>query len=329
MLLRSRTILLAAVLMAGWTSHAKPVHAARLYWSGNTIGQMDLDGGNAKTLVSQAGLQLAIDHQGGKMFWASGGTSAGDHIFRANLDGTGVESIKEAYFVAGGVAVDPRHRVLYWAGSVDGPHNERSGIHALRLGDLSSEYLFESRITDAPLYLNRAGDEMYVIDTDDAVLSHHAIDGRQLPHSASATGFAIGPGETHIYWTDTNALMRSKPDGSDETRVGTFPFDYIPAIAIDPASERLFFSHWDAIYRANLDLTGIEEIHHGAYASSLMIVPEPGTIVLALVGLWGHVCAGRGRMATRKKRTVSVGEDSRPEAAGRTPLAKIFFTGVR
>ncbi len=309
MLLRSRTILLFALLVANAQWHAKPLSAAKLYWSGDTIGEIDLNGGNAKTLVSQPGLQLAIDHQGGKMFWASGGTSAGNHIYRANLNGTGVESIKQAYYVAGGVVVDPVLRVLYWAGSVDDPANERPGIHALRLGDLSSEFLFEARITDAPLYLNRAGDEMYVIDTDDAVLSHHAIDGTQLPTSASATGFAIGPGETHIYWTDTNALMRSKPDGSDETRVGTFPFDYIPAIAIDPESEKLYFSHWDTIYRANLDLSGVEEIHRGAYASSLMIVPEPGAVMLAevgmaVVGLWGLGCSGRGRMGPRRSASI-------------------------
>jgi hypothetical protein len=292
-MLRTRpTFLLLALVVAAWGAAGQSSLAAKLYWAGQSIGRMDLDGSNAQTLVPSAdALQLAIDTPRGKMYWASGGSSAGDHLFRANLDGSGVETIGSFYTVQGGVAVDSARNLLYWGGAMGGPPGEFElyGVNAVDLSDLSSSYLFEAGVTRATFHLNRAGDLLHIVDTDDAVLGHHTLDGARLPLSASAIGFAIGPGETHIYWSDSGALTRANPNGTDATQVGALPYHYVQAMTIDPESEKLYFGIGDVIYRANLDATGIEEVYRGVYAESLMIVPEPGALVLGMIGIAGAI----------------------------------------
>lgn len=86
--------------------------AEKLYYfdSGHLI-RTELDGSDEHSLLEATGGPLAIDHDGGKIYWRKGPT----HIRRVNLDGTGGEDIVD---VLNGniatVALDSVGKKVYW-----------------------------------------------------------------------------------------------------------------------------------------------------------------------------------------------------------------------
>ena len=70
-------------------------------------------------LISHSGriTEIAIDQQGRKLYWVDAGTNA---IKRANLDGSGSETIVSDVPGIGDLAVDEQDRRIVWVSYVDG-----------------------------------------------------------------------------------------------------------------------------------------------------------------------------------------------------------------
>ena len=93
------------------------VHGSKLYWTDALLGtdnisRADLDGSNVENdvIASLNGPRyLAIDHSAGKLYWASDGDNS---IKRANLDGTGLETIVSGTSDPIGISLDYNQNTL-------------------------------------------------------------------------------------------------------------------------------------------------------------------------------------------------------------------------
>ena len=94
-----------------------------MYWiAGNTIYYRPTGGGKEIFKRPQSGTLtggLAVDMEGGKVYWTEETGESGGTINSANLDGTGVMEIMEITAVPMGIAVDTEGSKLYWTNSRD------------------------------------------------------------------------------------------------------------------------------------------------------------------------------------------------------------------
>jgi hypothetical protein len=109
------------------------VESAHIYWTNmgvpnlndGSIERADLDGRNRKTIVPEGSTftpkQLHLDKKNGKLYWAD---REGMRAMRCNLDGSKIETLiesghgdpdrKDATKWCVGIAVDPKHKQIYW-----------------------------------------------------------------------------------------------------------------------------------------------------------------------------------------------------------------------
>lgn len=86
------------------------------YFSSGRLIRTELDGSDEHALLKARGGRVAIDHDGGKIYWINGVS----HLRRANLDGSGSEDVVE---VLGrnihGMGLDTVGKQLYWVMNQD------------------------------------------------------------------------------------------------------------------------------------------------------------------------------------------------------------------
>lgn len=101
--------------LGGVVSVDLDVAAGKLYWvsAWGYIGRSDLDGSNPETLITglSAPQDLELDVANGKMYFGDLGSS---ELKRANLDGTGIETLV-VNVDAASVEIDPVALKVYWA----------------------------------------------------------------------------------------------------------------------------------------------------------------------------------------------------------------------
>lgn len=198
-----------------------------LYFCDQQKGQLrrcSLDGSNAVVLLTDSVYQpyyLDLDLNAGKIYWGDfdGVTSNTGSVFRANLDGSGRETVVTGNLETRGVCVDPAGGMLYWV-------NRNAGtIHRCPLSALPVN------VTSSP-----------------AVQTLYS--GLDTPH-----GLALDVRAGKIYWADTGtngfpntlgdkAVSRGDMDGSGALEVlvdlGSEPWD----VEVDPRCRN--FAEWTA-----------------------------------------------------------------------------------
>jgi hypothetical protein len=150
-----------------WPFHIElDVSNGKMYWTCfycQTIRRANLDGSNIEDLViePQIGiLGLALDVDNGKMYWAG---------HRANLDGTGVESLP---FRGRGIALDLTNETLYWARGNRIFRTDLDGAHA--------EGLVTGLVSAVDISLDVAGGQMYWVDTRTRKVQRADLDGNNV-----------------------------------------------------------------------------------------------------------------------------------------------------
>jgi sugar lactone lactonase YvrE len=130
--------------MPGGVAVDVDVEAGHLYWTNmgvpsrndGSIERVDLDGGNRKTIVSDGATftpkQLQLDKRHGKLYWCD---REGMRVMRANLDGTGIETLVQTGSTEAdrgdqtnwcvGIAIDFERNQIYW--TQKGPDNAGRG----------------------------------------------------------------------------------------------------------------------------------------------------------------------------------------------------------
>jgi hypothetical protein len=208
-----------------------------------SIERCDLDGGNRTTIVPQGVThtpkQLHLDATRGNLYWAD---REGMRMMRANLDGSGVETLVvsgdpladrgDATKWCVGIALDHAKRQIYW--TQKGPDNAGQG-RILRAGiDVSTGQTAADR-TDVEVWL----------------------DG--LPEPIDLEFDAAG---RRLYWTDrgdpprgntvNRALVDAMPDQPPEIIVHHLMEGI--GLALDVAGDRLFVTDLGgSVYAARLD----------------------------------------------------------------------------
>ncbi|MCK4391820.1 PKD domain-containing protein [Candidatus Bipolaricaulota bacterium] len=272
----------------------------------NTIYKGPRSGGEISTVVrGSAYHHLAdIDVGGGKVYWTTD-----DKVERANLDGSGRQTLHEGNNLFQGIAVDPVGGKVYWIvwpEYLGGPAQiwranlNGSGARAwaskpVATGEWTYNHYVPWLLAIDPVndrlywyekFLGSGGfpasksrpltvhDERSIHWTNlDAFTDHTAF--TDLPASRSiALDVGLPTGARNVYWTDpAGDSIRFGNAGETYQSSGLMMSADTPiALAIDANEGKIYWSSSDGIHRANLwDGSGQELIYPGVRADALAL----------------------------------------------------------
>jgi hypothetical protein len=288
--------------------------ADRLYFTdffGGAVRRMDLATRQVETVVDEitSPIRLAVDEAGGAVYWTAGGPPDTRGVYRANLDGGGVQRIAPAFGTPLGIGLDAQAGMVYW-NDFDG------GFHRVRLHDLDVETVAQigGPVQDFTLDLDSQG--AYLSEYSGSIGSFGAIQRVSLIDGAvqevvsdiqnGPVGVGLDAARGHFYYGRYNfhpdrdaSLERSDLDGGN--RVTIVPKLDVDALSLDLARGRIFFTtlrddNTGAVFVSGLDGAGMKTLLD-VYAGGVFYVPEPSAAALAVwvVGVFGiRARFGRG-----------------------------------
>jgi len=237
------------------------VEAGHIYWTNmgtspktndGFIERADLDGGNRKTIIppgiTYTPKQLHLEKQSGKLYWSD---REGMRVMRANLDGSGLETLvqtgegdadrKVETKWCVGIAVDPDRGHIYW--TQKGPDNAdvgqllRAGIEIPKGQTASTrkdiEVLYDRLPEPIDIELDRQNRLIYWTDRGDPprgnTVNRAPMDagrnGRPAPeilftHLMEGIGIALDLKGGRMFMTDlAGSIYSARLDGSRPTVV--------------------------------------------------------------------------------------------------------------
>ena len=229
------------------------VDAGHLYWTSmgmlsrndGSIERADLDGGNRKTIIPEGATftpkQLQLDKGHGRLYWCD---REGMRVMRANLDGSGIETLVQT-----GSTADDRRDLTKWCVGIALDH-ERDQIYWTQKGPDNAG---RGRIFRAGIEIPRG--ESATSRSDIEVV----YDGLPEP-----IDLEIDHAKRVLYWTDRgdpplgNTVNRAPLDpGANGRPAPEIVFRNLMegiGIALDRAGERMFMTDLaGTVYAASLD----------------------------------------------------------------------------
>ena len=207
------------------------VNTGTMFWTEQrtrgVIKTANRDGSEVMTVVSEVSgaADIALDIEGGKMYWAAFNSAFPGTVERSNLDGTGREVLVDDVN-AFGVALDHAAQKLYWT--------------EFTFGD-SPGALFRSNLDGSSIELLLQGRKPRSIALD--------VASGKMYWTSNPTQGETGPGK----------IRRANLDGSGEEDVVVLPPGF-GDIALDLDAGKMYWTHQRQIRRANLDGSEIEEL---------------------------------------------------------------------
>jgi DNA-binding beta-propeller fold protein YncE len=213
---------------------------------------------------------VAVDPNGGKMYWTDIST---DTIKRANLEGSGVESL---FTTSGpppsssplGIALDLAGGKMYW--TEDETDIESGKIRRANLdGSGAEELITTGLINPRGIALDVSGGKMYWTDSDTNKIQRASLDGSGAEELITTgliypRGIALDVSGGKMYWTDpgTDKIQRANLDGNEVEDLITTGLSNPECIALDLVAEKMYWtdSGADKIQRANLDGNEVEDL---------------------------------------------------------------------
>lgn len=216
-----------------WTPKQLKLDAkhGKLYWSdreGMRIMRANLDGSNIETLVETAQgdaarkdatnwcVGIAIDLDGGKVYWTQKGSGGNGRIFRANLEipkgetalhRTDIELLFDALPEPIDMDLDLTHRVMYWTDRGDPPNGNtvsRAAMDSVRDAPRKQEILVGGLKEGIGISLDLKGGRMYYTDLSGSVYSAR-LDGSDSKTLLTGQGSLTG-----ITWVDLGGAEAPK-----------------------------------------------------------------------------------------------------------------------
>jgi DNA-binding beta-propeller fold protein YncE len=229
----SRTADQTRIFILSLAVFALPAPSQQLFWSEAEIGGLgriarsNLDGSGVTTIFMASGIgTIAVDATGASLyFWKDS-----EAISRMNFDGTNVQQIL-ANIAPRTIALDPTRGKIYWA---DDP-------------------LFSGQIIRRASF-DGTGIETIIPEGPFCCIGGIVVDSR----------------EEKIYWTYNESdifggsVYRSNLDGSAIEGLITVGIAFPLGIAIDFATNKIYFADGNQILRANLDGTDVDTIVSGS-----------------------------------------------------------------
>ena len=256
------------------TGIGTPVIEGKMYWvdasrNGAKIQRANLDGSQVENLVT-TGLKeptdLALDLDGGKMYWADRSTGK---IQRANLDGSQIENLVTGLGNIWSLALDVAGGKMYWVDAViEEAKIQRANLDGSQVEDIITTGLRALR----SLALDVAGGKMYWADAviGGAKIQRANLDGSQVEALVISglerpSDLALDLAGGKMYWVEDsfeNKIQRANLDGSQVEELVPIESDAPSGIALDLARGKIYWTDVvkDKIQRANLDGSQIENL---------------------------------------------------------------------
>jgi hypothetical protein len=211
------------------------VVGGKMYWGeyqSGLIRRANLDGSGVEDLVTDIPVDLALDANHGKLYWAGYSVPAG--IRRANLDGSGVENLVNTTGkdVPYSLALDLKHGKVYWgtqAGLISRANLDGSGVQVL-INQGKPVYSLALDVAHGKMYWG-AGGEAFI---QRANLDGSGVEDVINIYGSNAIALDVGSGK--IYYFDFNSydIRRANLDGSGVEDI--LPDFAASSIALDLAS---------------------------------------------------------------------------------------------
>ena len=252
-----------------------------MYWvdaDAGTLHRLITDGVENILPNVQNTTSLAIDVNGGKLYWTERTSNRTGKIKRANLDGTNVRLVKNLTSVPYDIAHDAVNGKLYltnsW-GKIQRLNVDNSNFQPDLITDLD---------TPGNLVLDVPGGKVYWTETrgTSGRIRRANLDGSNVQNVATnlAEPLSLAVGNGKIYWTSARRLHRANPNGINTEILETLPIAPT-SIAFDPASNSLYLTlPTGEIHRRDLDGSGTQPIVIGLASPSNIVL---GISAMALV----------------------------------------------
>ncbi len=226
----------------------------KLYWTtADKIQRGDLDGSNIEDVVNQEAVSIALDAMNHKIYWIHSETG----IFRANLDGTNIEHLRQdkIWAISGGrIALDVAGGKMYWSNGIT------NSIYRANLDGSNPEEVLKLLVgTPLDIALDVTGGKIYWTQwRGNASISRANLDGTNVellinPGDRRSIALDIAGGK--MYWTDGfDGIGMANLDGSNITNFDTPDFT-IAGITLDLSNGRMYWVDKEGyeIRRGNLD----------------------------------------------------------------------------
>ena len=171
-----------------WTPKQLKLDAkhGKLYWSdreGMRIMRANLDGSQIETLVETAQgdearkdarnwcVGMALDVDGGKMYWSQKGSGNNGRIFRANLDGSQIETLFDNLPEPIDIDLDLGHRMMYRTDRGEPPAGNTVSRAPMDTGKGKQEILVRGLKEGIGIALDVKGGRMFYTDLGGNVYS--------------------------------------------------------------------------------------------------------------------------------------------------------------
>jgi hypothetical protein len=255
------------------------VNTGRMFWAEQrargVIKAANRDGSEVVTVVSEVSgaADIALDTEGGKMYWAAFNFASPGTVERANLDGTDREVLVDDVN-AFGVALDHAAHKLYWTEFTFS--RSPGALFRSNLDGTSIEFLLEGR-RPRSIALDAASGKMYWTsnptqgESGPSKIRRANLDGSEeedvvvLPLGFGGIALDLDAGK--MYWTHRTQIRRANLDGSETEELIEFGgLVNVASIAVDSGGGKMYWTVYDfgggpsKIQRANLDGSGIEDL---------------------------------------------------------------------
>lgn len=152
----------------------------KIYWISDTdcgprLHRANLDGTNMQNLLGpSAPRALALDLNERKIYWTNAGSRKQSRaIYRANLDGSGAETLIDSLNSPSGIAIDPKSRKMYWT---DFPES----ISRANFDDTDVEALITGLSSPFDIALDVQNGKMYWTERDSGKIRRANLDGTDI-----------------------------------------------------------------------------------------------------------------------------------------------------
>ena len=270
---------------------------SKMYWtSRDKIQRADRDGSNVEDLITFGSPRgLALDMQGGKIYWTDQGTRK---IWRAELDGSQVEGVITFGLISPvGLALDVDGGKIYWT---DSGFNkiQRANLDGSRVENLVSIGLHSPE----GLALDADGGKIYWSDFGTNKIQRANLDGSRVEDLVttglrSPEGLALDVGAGKIYWADysTDKIQRANLDGSNVEDLLITGLSIAKGLALDVEAGKMYWtdSGTNKIQRADLNGSDVEDLLSGQSSAPLgltldspvaLLSPNPSEVTFARDG---------------------------------------------